>query len=130
VRAIRHRLAPVHARCASGTSVRGGRSLLPMVDPADALENPDTKRTERGQIQRDWILASVECDRQARGALAKAAEVLNERLPGRPVDAELARAWAQVGQGWATLSQAEAARSIAAAAFAVDQGGVNTFPTT
>ena len=101
-----------------------------MVDPAGALEDPVTRRTERGQIQRDWILASAECDRQARDALAKAAEALNEHIPGRPADAELARAWAEVGQGWATLSYAEAARSIAAAAFAVDQGGVNTFPST
>jgi hypothetical protein len=111
-------------------SVRGGRSLLTMVDPADALENPSTRRAERAQIQRDWILASTECDRQARDALAKAAEVLNEHFPGRTADTELARAWADIGQGWATLSQAEAARSIATAAFAVDQGGVNTFPTT
>lgn len=46
-------------------------------------------------------------------------------LAARP-DAQLARAWAEIGQGWATLSHAEAARSIAAAAFAVDQGGVTT----
>jgi hypothetical protein len=48
-------------------------------------------------------------------------------IPGRRPDAELARAWAEIGQGWAALSPAEAARSIAAA-FAVDQGGVITFP--
>jgi hypothetical protein len=99
-----------------------------MVDPADALENPVTGHAERGQIQRDWIVASVECDHQARQALAKAAETLTENIPGRRPDAELARAWAEVGQGWAALSYAQAARSIAAAAFAVDQGGVTTFP--
>jgi hypothetical protein len=101
-----------------------------MVDPADTLEDPVTRRAERGQIQRDWILASAESDGQARDALAKAAEALNEHIPGRHADAELARAWAEVGQGWATLSYAEAARGIAAAAFAVDQGGVNTCPST
>ena len=100
------------------------------MNPADALENPVNRRDERGQIQRDWIAASAECDRQARDALAKATEVLTEHIPGRRPDAELAQAWADVGQGWATLSYAEAARSIAAAAFAVDQEGVNTFPST
>ena len=97
-----------------------------MVDPADALENPVTRHAERGQIQRDWIAASADCDRQARDALAKAAEALTEHIPGRRADAELARVWAEVGQGWATLSYAEAARSIAVAAFALDQGGANT----
>jgi hypothetical protein len=102
--------------------------VLTMVNPADALENPVTRHAERGQIQRDWIAASAECDRQARDALTKATEALTEHIPGRRPDAELARAWAEVGQGWATLSYAEAARSIAAAAFAVDQAGVNTVP--
>jgi hypothetical protein len=101
-----------------------------MVDPANALENLITRHAERGQIQRDWIVASAECDRQAREALAKAVEALTENIPGRRPDAELARAWAEVGQGWAALSCAEAARSIAAAAFAVDQEGLNTFPST
>jgi hypothetical protein len=63
-------------------------------------------------------------------ALLKAAEVPAENIPGRRPDAELALAWAEIGQAWASLSHAEAARSIAAAAFAVDQGGVNTFPST
>jgi hypothetical protein len=99
-----------------------------MVDPADALKNSVAGQAERGQLQRDWIAASADCDGQARAALAKAAEALTEHIPGRHVDAELARAWAEVGQGWATLSHAEAARSIAAAAFAVDQGSVHTFP--
>jgi hypothetical protein len=95
--------------------------------PWDA--NPSvSKRAERGQVQRDWIAASAGCDRQPRDALAKAAEALTGHIPGRRPDAELARAWAEVGQGWATLSHAEAARSIAAATFAADQGGVNTFP--
>jgi len=40
------------------------------------------------------------------------------------------RAWAMVGQGWASLSHTDAARSMALAAFAVDQVGVNTYPTT
>jgi hypothetical protein len=100
-----------------------------MVDPADALRDPVTSHAERGQIQRDWIAASAKSGRQAREALAKAAEVLAD-VPGRRPDAELARAWAEVAQGWASLSHAEAARSIAAAAFAVDQGGVNIFPST
>ena len=97
-----------------------------MVDPADALENLITGHAERGQIQRDWIVASAECDHHAREALAKAAEALIENIPGRRPDAELA--WAEVGQGWAALSYAEAARSTAAAAFAVDQGRVSVFP--
>lgn len=106
------------------------RRILPvMVDPADALRDPVTSRAERGQIQRDWIAASAGSGRQATEALGKAAEMLAGGVPGRRPDAELARAWAQIGQGWITLSPAEAARSIAAAAFAVDQGGVNTFPT-
>jgi hypothetical protein len=101
-----------------------------MVDPADALRNPVTASAERGQIQRDWIAASTDCGRQAREALAKAAEVLAATIPGRQPDTELARAWPDIGQGWASLAHAEAARSIAAAAFAVDQSGVNTFPST
>jgi hypothetical protein len=101
-----------------------------MTDPADALQDPVTRRAERGQIQRDWIAASADSGRQAREALAKAAEVLAENIPGRRPDAELALAWAEIGQGWASMSHAEAARSIAAAAFAVDQGGVNTFPSS
>jgi hypothetical protein len=106
------------------------RNVLNMVDPAYALENAATRGDERGQIQRDWIAASAECDRQARDALARATQVLTEHIPGRPPETELAQAWAHVGQGWAALSHAEAARSIAVAAFAVDQGGVNTFPST
>ena len=101
-----------------------------MTDPADALQDPVTRRAERGQIQRDWIAASADSGRQAREALAKAAEVLAENIPGRRPDAELALAWAEIGQGWASVSHAEVARSIAAAAFAVDQGGVNTFPSS
>jgi hypothetical protein len=99
-----------------------------MVDPADALQDPVASRAERGQIQRDWIAASADSGRRATEALAKAAEMLADNIPGRRPDAELARAWAEIGQGWATVSHAEAARSIAAAAFAVDQAGVNTFP--
>jgi hypothetical protein len=97
-----------------------------MVDPADALQD----LVERGQLQRDWIVASAECSRQAREALLKAGEVLAEDIPGRRPDTDLALAWAEVGQAWATLSHAESARSIAAAAFAADQAGVNTFPST
>ncbi|MFY9669756.1 MAG: hypothetical protein WAK83_06725 [Trebonia sp.] len=108
--------------------VRFGRSVPVMVDPADALRGPVTSRAERGQIQRDWIAASAGSGRQATEALGKAAEMLAGGVPGRRPDAELARAWAQIGQGWITLSPAEAARSIAAAALAVDQGGVSTFP--
>jgi hypothetical protein len=111
-----------------GCTVRFGRSVPVMVDPADALRDPVAGRAERGQIQRDWIAASAESGRQATEALGKAAEVLAGGIPGRRPDAELARAWAEIGQGWATLSHAEAARSIAAAAFAVDQGGGSTFP--
>jgi hypothetical protein len=72
--------------------------------------------------------SGTESGRQATEALGKAAEMLAGGIPGRRPDAELARAWAEIGQGWAALSHAEAARSIAAVAFAVDQGGVNTFP--
>jgi hypothetical protein len=108
-----------------------GRGSLPvMTDPADALLDPVTRRAERGQVQRDWIAASAESGGQAREALAKAAGVLAENIPGRRPDTELARAWAEVAQGWASLSHAEAARSIAAAAFAADQVGVNTFPNS
>jgi hypothetical protein len=82
-----------------------------------------------GEIQRGWIAASAESERRATEAFAKAAELLADNIPGRRPDTELARAWAEIGQGWATLSHAEAARTIAAAAFAVDQRGVNTFPT-
>jgi hypothetical protein len=103
------------------------RSLPFMVDPADALQDPVTRRVERGQLQRDWITASAESGRQA---LAKASAALTDTVPGRRPDAELAQAWAEVAQGWASLSHAEAIRSIAAAAFAVDQAGVNTFPSS
>lgn len=106
------------------------RNLPVMVDPADALQDPVTRGAERGQIQRDWIAASAESGRKAREALAKAAEVLADNIPGRRPDAELAQTWAEVAQGWASLSHAEAVRSIAAAAFAVDQGGVNIFPSS
>lgn len=99
-----------------------------MTDPADALQDPVTRRAERGQVQRDWIAASAESGRQAREALAKTANVLAENIPGHRPDTELARALAKVAQGWASLSHAEAVPSIAAAAFAVDQGGVITFP--
>lgn len=80
------------------------RSLLPMVDPADVLEGSTARQTERGQLQRDWIISSDECGHRAREALAKAVEVLAEDVPGRRPDAEVAQAWAAVGQGWATLS--------------------------
>ena len=63
-----------------------------------------------------------------REALAKAADVLTDIILGRRPDTELARAWAEIAQGWATLSHAEAGRSTAAAAFGVDQQGLNTFP--
>jgi hypothetical protein len=99
-----------------------------MADPAEVLRDPITGREQRGQMQRDWIAASDECGRQAREALARAAEVLAESVPGRPPDTGLARAWAELGHGWAALSHAEAVRSIAAAAWVVDQAGVNTFP--
>jgi hypothetical protein len=111
-----------------GRTVRFGRSVPVVVDPADALHDPVAGRAERGQIQRDWIAASAESGRQATEALGEAAEMLAGGIPGRRPGAELARAWAEIGQGRAALSHAEAARSIAAAAFAVDQGGVSTFP--
>jgi hypothetical protein len=101
-----------------------------MVDPADALQDPVTRHVERGQLQRDWITASAESGREAREALAKAAAALTDTIPGRRPDAELAQAWAEVAQGWASVSHAEAIRSIAAAAFALDQVGVNTFPSS
>ncbi len=80
-------------------------------------------------MQRDWIAASDECARPGREAMARAAEVLAETVPGRQPDTGRARAWAELGQGWAALSHAEAVRSIAAAAWVVDQAGVNTFST-
>src|ERR1700728_3996032 len=101
-----------------------------MVDSADALQDPVTRRVERGQLQRDWITASAESGREAREALAKAAAALTDTVPGRRPDTGVAQAWAEVAQGWASLSHAEAVRSIAAAAFAVDQSGVNTFPSS
>lgn len=101
-----------------------------MVDIAQALRDPITRRAERGEIQRDWIISSAECGLRAKEALTKAAEVLTEENRGRRPDDELARAWAALGQGWATLSHADAARSMAAAAFAVNQTGVNTYPST
>ena len=101
-----------------------------MIDAADALQDPVARRTERGQLQRDWITASAESGGEAREALAKAAAALTNMVPGRRPDAEVAQAWAEVAQGWASLSHAEAVRSIAAAAFAVDQGGINTFPAS
>jgi hypothetical protein len=106
------------------------RSLPFMVDPADALQDPVTRHGERGQLQRDWIAASAASGSEAREALAKAAAALNDTIPGRRPDAAVAQAWAEVAQGWAGLSHAEATRSIAAAAFAVDQVGVNTFPSS
>jgi hypothetical protein len=98
-----------------------------MVDPAEVLQDSAARRTERGQLQRDWIIFSAECGRRASQALAKAAKVLAADIPGRRPDADVAHAWAAVGQGWAALSHAEAARSIAAAAFTVDQVGVSVY---
>jgi hypothetical protein len=63
-----------------GRTVRFGRSVPVIVDPADALQDPVTSRAERGQIQRDWIAASAESGRQATEALGKAAEVLPCRM--------------------------------------------------
>jgi len=98
-----------------------------MVDPAEVLQPSAARHAERGQLQRDWIISSAECGRRAREALAKAAEVLAEDVPGRRPDSDVAQAWAAVGPGWATLSHAEAARSVAAAAFTVDQVGINVY---
>jgi hypothetical protein len=80
-----------------GRTVQFGRSVPVMVDPADALRDPVTSRAERGQIQRDWIAASAESGRQATEALGKAAEMLAGGIPGRRPDAEVARAWAEIG---------------------------------
>ena len=101
-----------------------------MVDADNALRDPGAKKTERGELQREWIVSSAESGRKAEEALVKAAGVLADHAPGQRPDDELARAWAAVGQGWAALSHAEAARSVAAAAFAVDQMGVNIFPSS
>ena len=109
------------------TSLGRRRSLLLMVDPAEVLQDSTARHTERGQLQRDWIIFSAECGRRAQQALAKAAEGLAQDVPGRRPDAEVAQAWAAVGQGWATLSHAEAARSVAAAAFTVDQVGISVY---
>lgn len=83
-------------------------------------------RAERAQVQQDWLMASARHGRLAREALEKAAAVTVE-VPGRRPDAELAHAWAAVGQGWAALSQADAARASALAALAVDQVGLNVY---
>ena|SRR5215472_201564 len=99
-----------------------------MVDPAEVLQNPAARHTERAQLRRDWILSLAECSRRAKEAIAKAAEVLAEDVPGRRPDAEVAQAWAAVAQGWETLSHAEAARSVAAAAFTVDQTALASTP--
>jgi hypothetical protein len=101
-----------------------------MVDIVNALQNSPARPAERGELQRDWVVSSAECSHRAKEALARAAEVLADHALGQHPDDELARAWAAVGQGWASLSHAEAARSMAVAAFAVDQVGVNTYPTT
>jgi hypothetical protein len=101
-----------------------------MVDAVNALRDPGTTQTERGELQREWIVSSAESGRKAEEALIKAVGVLADHAPGRRPDDELARASAAVGEGWAVLSHAEAARSMAAAAFAVDQMGVNTFPSS
>ncbi len=98
-----------------------------MVDPAEVLQDSAARRTERGQLQRDWIIFSAECGRRASQALAKAGEVLAADVPGRHPDADVAQAWAAVGQGWAALSHAEAARSVAAAAFTADQVGISVY---
>lgn len=113
-----------------GRSGASERNLLLMVDMAESLQNPTIRRTEREELQRDWIVFSAECSRHAREALAKAAEVLTDAIPGHTADSELAGAWAAVGQGWATLSHAEATRCVAAATYAIDQVGVNTYPNT
>jgi hypothetical protein len=110
--------------------VLGHRNLLLMVDIVNALQDSSTRHAERGELQRDWVVSSAECSHRAEEALAKAAEVLADHAPRERPDDELARAWAAVGQGWASLSHAEAVRSMAAAAFAADQVGVTTYPTT
>lgn len=106
------------------------RSLLLMIEVVNALQDPVTSHAERGELQRDWIVSSAECGHRAKEAVTKAAEVLAEHIPGRRPDEELARVWTAVGQGWAALSHAEAARGVAATAFAVDQSGVKTYPST
>lgn len=100
-----------------------------MTDIVNALQDSGSRSTERGELQRDWIVSSAECSHRAEEALAKAAEVLADHVPGQRPDHELAQSWAAVGHGWATLSHAEATRSMAVAAFTVDQIGVNTYPT-
>lgn len=100
-----------------------------MADAADALQNPTTRHAEREEVQQEWIVASAEYSQRAREALTKAADVL-AAMPGRRPDAELAQAWAAVGQGWATLSQAESVRSTAVAAFAMDQTDATSTSST
>jgi hypothetical protein len=99
-----------------------------MVDSGSSLRDLIIRGEARAEVQKDWMVSSAEYGRRAEEALTKAAEVLAEDTrSGRP-DQELARTWAAVGQGWATLSHAEATRSVAAAAFAIEQVGVNTYP--
>jgi hypothetical protein len=101
---------------------------MTMTDPSDALRDATTRSDGRGQIQRDCIAASAESGRQAREALAKAANVLADTVSpiGHRPDTELARAWAEIAHGWASLSHAEATRGIAASTLGTDQQGVNT----
>ena len=58
-------------RSPEGTLAQLRRSLPVMTDPADALQDPVTRRAERGQLQRDWIAASAESGRQAREHLRR-----------------------------------------------------------
>jgi hypothetical protein len=100
-----------------------------MANIVNALQDSASRSTDRGELQRDWIVSSAKCSHRAEEALAKAAEVLADHAPGQRPDNALAQTWAAVGHGWAALAHAEATRSMAIAAFAVDQIGVNTYPT-
>lgn len=90
----------------------------PGPDPPAALA-----RTQRRESHTDCMVASAECGRRAKEALAKAAQALAGDMSGRPPDTALASAWAAVGLGWAALSHAEASRGKAATAIEVDQPG-------
>jgi hypothetical protein len=63
-----------------------------MVDAVNALRDPGTTQTERGELQREWIVSSAESGRKAEEALVKAADVLADHAPGQRPDDELVTA--------------------------------------
>ena len=89
-------------------------------------------RRKRGELQREWIVSSAESGRKAEEALIKAADILADHAPRqRPDGRRLGAGLGGSGPGMgSSVFAPEAARSMAAAAFAVNQMGVNTFPSS